>query len=42
MAGTPLRGINLMNWVFTQEDDIVKSMVANGSVLDMPQFQRLK
>ena len=25
---------------FTKENDIVKSMVANGSILDMPQFPR--
>ena len=38
-SGTPLR--DLTNKLgFTKETDIVKSMVAHGSILDMPQFTR--
>ena len=38
-TGTPLR--SLTNELgFTKPNDIVKSMVANGSILNMPQFTR--
>ena len=38
-TGTPLRKIT-NELGLTRENDIVESMVANGSVLDMPQFPR--
>jgi len=38
-SGTPLRALT-NELGFTKPDDIVKSMVANGSILNMPQFPR--
>jgi radical SAM superfamily enzyme YgiQ (UPF0313 family) len=38
-SGTPLRKV-CENLGFVKKNDIVQSMIANGSILDMPQFRR--
>ena len=38
-TGTPLRKV-CEDLGFVKKQDIVKSMIANGSILDMPQFSR--